>query len=71
MFNTTPDGMLHSPLALIGTPEQCIAELQRRAREWDVTQVVFSGAIPMRQLAEEVLRHALTPAASDVSRAVR
>ncbi len=57
MFNTTPEGMLHSPLALIGTPEQCIAELQRRQREWEVSQVIFSRMAPIRRLAAEVLPH--------------
>jgi len=59
MFNTTPEGVLQSPMALIGTPEQCIAELRRRQREWELSQVVFaSTAIGlMQRLAEEVLRH--------------
>ena len=59
MFNTTPEGMLQSPMALIGTPEQCVAELKRRQREWDISQVIFSfaGEEPMRQLAEQVLPH--------------
>jgi probable F420-dependent oxidoreductase len=59
MFNTTPEGMLHSPLALIGTPEQCIAELKRRQREWDLSQVIF-GSMPkdlMRRLGKDVLPH--------------
>ncbi|MBI4517627.1 MAG: LLM class flavin-dependent oxidoreductase [Deltaproteobacteria bacterium] len=59
MFNTTAEGMLHSPMALIGTPEQCVAELRRRQREWGVSQVLFSfsGEDVMRRLAEDVLRH--------------
>jgi len=59
MFNTTAEAMLQSPMALIGTPEQCIAELQRRRREWDVSQVIFSfvGEDVMRRLAEHVLPH--------------
>ena len=59
MFNTTPEGMRHSPLALIGTPEQCIAELKRRQQAWELSQVVFSfsGEANMRRLAEEVLPH--------------
>jgi probable F420-dependent oxidoreductase len=60
MFNTTPDGMLRSPMALIGTPEECIAELKRRARDWDVSQVLFGGGIDPRtqqRLADEVLKH--------------
>ncbi len=57
MFNTTPEGMIHSPLALIGTPEQCIAELKRRTKVWELSQVVFSysGDGNLRRLAEEVL----------------
>jgi hypothetical protein len=59
MFNATPEAMLQSPMALIGTPEQCIAELKRRQREWDVSQVIFSfaGEDMMRRLAEQVLAH--------------
>lgn len=59
MFNTTPEDMLLSPLALIGTPEQCIAELRRRQAEWELSQVTFSfaGEDVLRRLAEQVLRH--------------
>jgi probable F420-dependent oxidoreductase len=60
MFNTTPEGMVRSPLALIGTPDECIAELRRRQKEWDVSQVLFGGGVDanmQRRLAEEVLRH--------------
>jgi probable F420-dependent oxidoreductase len=59
MFNTSAEGLLHSPMALVGTPEQCIAELQRRQRDWDLSQVIFSfaGEDVMRRLAEDVLRH--------------
>lgn len=60
MFHTTPEGMLRSPMALIGTPDECTAELKRRARDWDVTQVLFGGGLDARtqqRLAEEVLPH--------------
>lgn len=60
MFNTTPEGLLRSPMTLIGTPDECIAELKRRARDWDVTQVLFGGGVDPRtqqRLAEEVLKH--------------
>ncbi len=59
MFNTTPEGIMQSPMALIGTPEQCVTELKRRQREWDISQVIFSfmGDEPMRRLAEQVLPH--------------
>jgi probable F420-dependent oxidoreductase len=59
MFNVTAEAMLRSPMALIGTPEQCVAELQRRRRDWDMSQVIFSfaGEDMMRRLAEQVLPH--------------
>ncbi len=57
MFNTTPEGLMHSPLALIGTPEECAAEIRRRRDEWDVSQMIFAGGAPMRRIAEEVLPH--------------
>lgn len=60
MFNTTPEGALRSPMALIGTPEECAGELRRRARDWGVTQVLFGGGIDARtqqRLAEEVFAH--------------
>jgi len=59
MFGTTAEGILHSPMALIGTPEQCVAELQRRQREWDVSQIIFSfsGEDTLRRLGEEILPH--------------
>lgn len=62
MFNTTPEGILRSPLSLVGTPEECVLELKRRAKEWDVSQVLFGGggsldARTQQRLAEEVMRH--------------
>jgi probable F420-dependent oxidoreductase len=56
----TPDEMSASPVALIGTPEQCATELRRRAREWGVTQFVFSSMMGMdekviRRIREEVI----------------
>lgn len=60
MFATTPEGMLRSPMALIGTPDECVAELKRRARDWDVSQVLFGGGIDahvQQRLAEEVLKY--------------
>lgn len=57
MFDTTPEGMLRSPLALIGTPDECAAELRRRVAEWDISQFIFSGGAEgsMRTLSENVL----------------
>jgi probable F420-dependent oxidoreductase len=57
MFSVTPDVLLRTPLVLIGTPEECVAELKRRQREWDVSQVIFSGGAEqqMERLAKEVM----------------
>lgn len=57
MFGLTPEAMLRTPLALIGTPDECVAEIKRREREWDVTQVIFSGSAEhqMERLAKEVM----------------
>jgi probable F420-dependent oxidoreductase len=42
-FDLTADGALRMPMALIGTPEQCVAELERREREWGVSHLVING----------------------------
>ena len=54
-----PEAVTQSPLSLIGTPEECIAELKRRMRAWELSQIVFSFADEgiMRRLAEEILPH--------------
>ena len=60
MFHTTPEGILRSPMTLLGTPEECVEELRRRAREWDVSQVLFGGGVDaatQERLARDVLRH--------------
>jgi probable F420-dependent oxidoreductase len=58
-FGTDAASVLKSPLSLIGTPEECVLELKRRAREWEVRQFIFAagGEKTMRRLAEEVLAH--------------
>jgi hypothetical protein len=62
MFQQTPEQLLASPLMLIGTPEECIAELKRRAKDWGTSQVIFTGEVgqnekQMRDLHEKVLVH--------------
>jgi len=56
------ESMLQSPMALIGTPDQCIAELQRRAKSWGVSQFIFATVMgideaQVRRLYEQVLSH--------------
>jgi alkanesulfonate monooxygenase SsuD/methylene tetrahydromethanopterin reductase-like flavin-dependent oxidoreductase (luciferase family) len=57
MLGLSPDDVLRSPLSLIGTPEECVAELRRRGREWDVHETIFAyrNAETLRQLGEEIL----------------
>ncbi len=62
MFGTTVDGIRQSPLALIGTPDECVVELKRRAKDWGVTQFIFSGGIGqdekiLRRLREDITAH--------------
>ena len=62
VFGMSIEAIRQSPLALIGTPGECIVELKRRAKEWDVTQFIFSGPIGQdekgaRRLREEILAH--------------
>jgi alkanesulfonate monooxygenase SsuD/methylene tetrahydromethanopterin reductase-like flavin-dependent oxidoreductase (luciferase family) len=63
MFRTSPEALAYAPLSLIGTPEECAVELRRRAKEWSVSQFIFSGAMApldeqaLRRLKEQVLAH--------------
>jgi probable F420-dependent oxidoreductase len=59
MLGLSAEDVLRSPLALIGTPEECVAELRRRGREWDVQETIFAYRNPetLRRLAEELLPH--------------
>jgi probable F420-dependent oxidoreductase len=62
MFQQTADEMLASPVILIGTPEECIVELKRRAKDWGTSQMIFTGEVGqneklMRDLYEKVLAH--------------
>jgi probable F420-dependent oxidoreductase len=62
MFNLSAQGILQSPMALIGTPEECVAELKRRAANWGVGQFIFSTMMGgdetlIRRLKEEIIAH--------------
>lgn len=61
-FGSSPEAILQSPLAMIGTDEECIAEIRRRARHWGVGQFIFSFAQGadwrgIRRLREKILAH--------------
>jgi probable F420-dependent oxidoreductase len=60
MFNLSPEILASSPIALIGTPEQCRKELKRRADSWGVSQFIFGTLLgiddrQIRRLREEVI----------------
>jgi probable F420-dependent oxidoreductase len=44
LFGLGAEDVLRMPLALIGTPVDCAAELRRREREWGLTHYIVSGA---------------------------
>jgi dihydroxyacid dehydratase/phosphogluconate dehydratase len=48
MLGTSPEAVAGSPMALIGTPDEVIAELRRRVTEWDLRELVI-------QLQDEAL----------------
>lgn len=58
-FQLPAEAIVRTPLALIGTPEQCVAELRRRIAAWELDQVVFafSDEGTMTKLAKDVLPH--------------
>jgi probable F420-dependent oxidoreductase len=62
MFQQTADDLLASPMLLIGTPEECIVELKRRAKDWGTSQMIFTGEVGqneklLRDLYEKILVH--------------
>jgi probable F420-dependent oxidoreductase len=58
-FRIPPEALPRSPMALIGTPDELIAEIKRRTEAWELGQIVFvfTDETTMRRLAEEVLPH--------------
>ncbi len=62
MFQQSADDLLESPMMLIGTPDECIVELKRRAKDWGTSQMIFTGEVGqneklMRDLHEKILVH--------------
>jgi probable F420-dependent oxidoreductase len=58
-FGIPPEEAPRSALFLIGTPQQCVDELNRRVAEWGAGQFLFgwSNVETARRLTNEVLRH--------------
>lgn len=42
-FGLTADQVKRMPMTLIGTPDECVAELKRREREWGTKHYIMSG----------------------------
>jgi probable F420-dependent oxidoreductase len=63
MLGGTPDTVARAPMALIGSPDEVIQEIRRRAREWDVKELV----VPLQDegLAARFAREVM-PALKDV-----
>ena len=58
-FRQAPEVVAHTPLALVGTAEECVEELRRRIRTWEIDQFVFafSDESTMQLLAEKIFPH--------------
>ena len=56
-FKVPAEAIPRTPLALIGTPPEVAAEISRRKRDWDVSQIVFSAREPglIDRVAKEVI----------------
>lgn len=57
-FGLTGEQAKRMPIALIGTPEQCVEELKRRAKEWGVEHLILSGganADAIRRFGQEII----------------
>lgn len=59
MFGVPPDQIGRLPVFLLGTPDECAAELARRIKEWELEEIIFSGnrdgGATMERLAKEVI----------------
>ncbi len=58
MLPSAPEQVYQSPHTLIGNPQESVAELQRRVREWEISILFVPGDSAMlRRLMEEALVH--------------
>jgi probable F420-dependent oxidoreductase len=59
MMGGSAEDILRSPIFLIGTPTDMVAELQRRQHDWGLSEAVFSFAddSTLERLGHEVLPH--------------
>jgi alkanesulfonate monooxygenase SsuD/methylene tetrahydromethanopterin reductase-like flavin-dependent oxidoreductase (luciferase family) len=60
MLGLSAEQVMRMPMALIGTPEQCIAELKRREREYGTRHYIvsgFGGPAFAERFAREIVPH--------------
>src|SRR5215470_11231205 len=59
MIGGTPERVRRSPIFLIGTPEECVAEIKRRIRDWNLSQIIFSALSDeaLQRVGKDVLPH--------------
>jgi alkanesulfonate monooxygenase SsuD/methylene tetrahydromethanopterin reductase-like flavin-dependent oxidoreductase (luciferase family) len=57
----SPETLRTSPIAMIGTPEQCATELRRRVNSWGVSQFIFGSFLGMDEKQIRLLREEVIP----------
>jgi probable F420-dependent oxidoreductase len=60
-LNLSPETLSTSPIAMIGTPEQCATELRRRVASWGVSQFIFGSFLGMDEKQIRLLREEVIP----------
>ncbi len=60
-LNLSPETLRASPIAMIGTPEQCATELRRRVKSWGVSQFIFGSFLGMDEKQIRLLREEVIP----------
>lgn len=60
-LNLSPETLAGSPIAMIGTPEQCATELRRRVKNWGVSQFIFGSFLGMDEKQIRLVRDEVIP----------
>jgi probable F420-dependent oxidoreductase len=60
-LSLSPETLRASPIAMIGTPEQCATELRRRVKSWGISQFIFGSFLGMDEKQIRLLREEVIP----------